>query len=237
MKSLTKPSFLTALCFASGILCLCTQQWLFAAGTDAKGLLKTGHPGGSLSLLLLGICVVLLLLSLPAKDTYCFRTSRLSAVGALFSAVGFAAGSWIFLSAQGQLLHIITGAAGAVSSLCAAAIALKHWQGSKVHTLLHCPSVIFFMFYAVCRYQVWSGESEILRLLFPLLAVLCLILTTYYRSSAAETGKPAKGYLLSSRAGMFCCLAAIAGNAFGILYGTMAVYILLDGFGLKSPEA
>jgi ABC-type sugar transport system permease subunit len=43
-------------------------------------------------------------------------------------------------------------------------------------------------------------------------------------------------YLLLSRGTIFCCIAAIPGSLYGVLYGCSAVALLLDGFTAKQGE-
>lgn len=237
MKTLQKPFFITAFCFLSGLVCIYTQQWLFRTGTDEKGLLISAHPGGIISLLILGVVAVLLLLNLRTKYTAVFARHNLSIVGSAFAALGYGCAAWIHLSNAPLLINKLAGIMGMVSCLCASVFVFGAAKNKKVHPLFFCPCVVFFMLHAVCRYQQWSGEPELLRYLFPLLASLGLMLTTYYRAAAEEAGNAGKAYLLFSRGALFCCLAAIPGTPFAATYGAMALYILLDSFSVaKQPQ-
>jgi len=237
MKYLSKLPVLTGLCAGLGLICLCIRQWLLQGGTDEKGLLISGHPGIFLSVLILAAVVCLLCLSLRQRQVYRFNNSTLSIVSMLFSAIGYGYAAWKLLFSHAYPLYVVTGLLGIISVLCALFIAFSLFRKLRVHPLVYCPFVLFFLFFLICRYQQWSGEPELQRYLFQMLGVISLMMAAYHRAALAADKKGARNYLLLSRAAVFFCIAAIPGSAYGILYGCAAAAIILDGFTAKQQGA
>lgn len=236
MKPLSKLPVLTALCATLGLVCLCVQQWLLTSGVDHKGLLAVGHPGKLFSLLLLAGVVCIVCLSLKERQVYHFSPTALSAVSMLFFAVGYAYSAWKLFSHRTQTLTVLAGIFAAVSALCALLLAFALYRKLRLHPFVYCPPVLFLMLFLVCRYQQWSSEPEVLRYLFQMLCVVGMLFTAYHRAALEADKKGVLAYLLISRATIFCCIAAIPGSLYGVLYGCSAVALLLDGFTVKQGE-
>lgn len=236
MKSLSKLPVLTALCASLGLVCLCTRQWLLSTGADDKGLLTAWHPGMVLSLLLLAAAVCMLCLALRERQVYRFNSSPLSIAGMLLFALGYGYAAWKLLSGSSQVLSVIAGVLGIISVLFSLIVAFALFRKIRLHPLVYCPFVLFYMFLLVCRYQQWSGEPELQRYLFQMLSVITLMLSAYHRAALAADKKGARSYLLVSRAAVFFCIAAIPGSAYGVLYGCAAVAIILDGFTASKKQ-
>jgi hypothetical protein len=109
-------------------------------------------------------------------------------------------------------------------------LAFAMYRKLRLHPFIYCPPVLFLMFFLICRYQQWSGEPELLRYLFQMLAVIFLMFTAYHRAALESDKKGVRSYLILSRSAIFFCIAAIPGSAYSILYGCCAVALLLDGF-------
>lgn len=236
MKHLSKLPVLTGLCAGLGLVNLCVRQWLLSSGTDEKGLLVASHPGTVLSLLLLAACVCVLCLALRQKQVYRFRNSPLSIVSMVMFAIGYGFTAWKLLSNPRQTLSIIAAALGILSAMCALFIAFALFRKLRLHPLVYCPFVLFFMFFLVCRYQQWSGEPELQRYLFQMLSVVSLMISAYHRAALEADKKGVRIYLLVSRAAVFFCIAAIPGSVYGVLYGCAAVAIILDGFTVSKKQ-
>ncbi len=236
MKFLSKLPVISTLCAGLGLLCLCVQQWTLSSGEDSKGLLAVGHPGKLFSWLLLAAAICILCLSLKKRQVYHFSPTPLSAVSMVFFAVGYAYTAWQLLAGQAQPLVVLTGILAAVSALCALLLAFAMYRKLRLHPFVYCPPVLFLLLFLICRYPQWSGEPELLRYLFPMLSVVGLMLTAYHRAALETDKKGVLPYLLLSRGTVFCCIAAIPGSLYGVLYGCSAVALLLDGFTVKQGE-
>lgn len=236
MKHLSKLPVLTGLCAGLGLVCLCMRQWLLRTGTDEKGLLVSGHPGMAISLLLLAVCVCILCLALRQKQIYSFRKSPLSILSMIIFAIGYGFAAWKLLSSHSQTLSVIAAILGILSAVCSLLIAFGLLRKFRLHPLVYCPAVLFFMFLLTYRYQQWSGEPELQRYLFQMLSVVSLMISAYHRAALEADKKGARVYLLSSRASVFFSIAAIPGSVYGVLYGCAAVAIILDGFTVSKRQ-
>lgn len=236
MKPLSKLPVLTALCAGLGLICLCVQQWNLTSGVDSKGLLAVGHPGKLLSWLLLAAAVCIVCLALKERQVYHFSPTPLSSVSMIFFAAGYAYAAWKLLTYRDQTLSVLAGIVAAVSALCTLLLAFALYRKLRLHPFVYCPPVLFFMLFLICRYQQWSSEPEVLRYLFQMLSVVGLMFTAYHRAALEADKKGILSYLLLSRGTIFCCIAAIPGSLYGILYGCSAVALLLDGFTVRQGE-
>lgn len=236
MKPLSKLPFLSALCVGLGLICLCVQQWTLISGTDSKGLLAVGHPGKLVSLLLLAATIGILCFALKERQVYRFSPTPLSSVSMIFFAIGYAYTAWQLLRHRAQTLSVLAGILAIASALCALLLAVSLYRKLRLHPFVYCPPVLFFLVFLVCRYQQWSSEPEVLRYLFQLLSVVGLMLTAYHRAALEADKKGILAYLLLSRGAVFCCIAAIPGSLYGVLYGCSAVALLLDGFTVKQGD-
>ena len=233
MKQLFKLPVLTALCAALGLVCLCVRQWLLGTAVDDQGLLAVNHPGILISWLLLAAVVCILCLSLRERQVYHFSPTPLSSVSMLFLAAGYAFAGVKLIADHGQTLSFIAGGLAVFSALCALLLAFAMYRKLRLHPFVYCPPALFLLLFLVCRYQQWSGEPEMPRYLFQMLAVVSLMFTAYHRAALESDKKGVRPYLLLSRAAIFFCIAAIPGSLYGILYGCCAVALLLDGFTAK----
>lgn len=229
MKKLSNPAALGILCAAGGLLCLAARLWLVTAGVDQKGLLIPGHPGDILSWIVTAAVAAVIVLSLWGQKPKCrFIPSMRSCAGTLAMAVGFAMAAGALLMG-GTVLSLAAGIFGAVSALCGVYTAFCQYKGRRPSLLVRCPAIVFLMLLLVCRYQLWSAESQLQRYGFQLFALVCLTLTAYQRAALQSDTGSAVLYLAASRGAVFFCLAAAAGSDYGMFYLLMAIATLLDG--------
>lgn len=236
MKHLSKLPVLTTLCATLGLVCMCIRQWLLSAGTDSKGLLVASHPGILISWLLLSAAACILCLSLKQRQVYHFSPTPVSAVSMVFFAIGYSTAAIQLFTTHAHTLSMIAGCFAVCSALCALLLAFALYRKLRLHPFVYCPPALFLMLFLVCRYQQWSGEPELQRYLFQMLAVVSLMFTAYHRAALESDKKGVRAYLLLSRAAIFCCIAAIPGSLYGILYGCGAAALILDGFTVKQGE-
>ena len=236
MKHLSKPRVLSGICAAAGILCLGLRLWLLRTGQDAKGLLDPGHPGDILSWLLTAAVGAVLLLSGRHRTRCRFVPSRSRALGLVLSALGFGAAAWVLLGDAGFRLSLLTGLFALAGGICCLIMLADLCRKKKSQPLIFCPSVIFYMLFLVCSYQFFSGEPELQRCVFPLLAVVLLLVSAYRRAAIALDRRDRKLYLQLSRGAVFLSLAAIPGSRYGLALGLWALGLLLDGFAEARPR-
>lgn len=229
MKQLSKPIFLTGICTAAGILAFFLQLWFFRS-VDEKGLLDPSHPGGIVSCVITaGVLLFLAISVYKCKYTCQFSPSPLTAASALCAVAAIVSAVWVLLSGVASILGIVTAVFGAFALLCTAVIAMLRLKGHRAHPLLYCSCIVFFIFLLVSMYQQWSSEPELGRYCFRLLALVFLMLTFYQRTALKVGIGSCSAYLFFSRGALFFCLAAVPGGSMWLLYGAMAVSLILDG--------
>ena len=228
MKHFLKPVALTGMCAGSGLVCLCLRQWLLSTSIDGKGML-TAHPAALLCWLPVAAVAVALILLGISRCQYILVRSPMHCVGTVFRGLGYAA---VAIQITGQMQGASDTAVcvlAAAAALCCIVEAWLLFQNKKVSSLLHLPGILFFIVYLLLCYQQWSGETELQRYCFQLLASVGLMFTVYHKALLAEKVGSSTRYLVFSRAALFFCISAIPGSSNGILYGAMAVSVMFDG--------
>lgn len=229
MKDLAKPGFLTVLCAIGGILCLFARQWMFTTGVGPTGLVYTRHTGALMGWGITAVVCLALFLSLRWRPRCRICPTPVSGIGQLCAALGYGSAAWLLAKGSTQTLTLIAAALGAVCCLMSLWMAISAFRGKQPPAPAFFPAVVFFMLFLVCRYRQWSGEPELQRYLFQMLATVCLLVTAYRRASMPINKRDAWEYLPVSRAALFFCLAAAADGSFLLLYGGMALAICVDG--------
>jgi hypothetical protein len=234
MKQLSKPTIFTGICATAGVLAFFLQLWFFRS-VDEKGLLDTAHPGGVVSCVITVAVLFFLVFSLWRYPCKClFPAVPVTAANTLCSAAGIAAAVWRLLSGTASILAILTGIFGAFAVLCCVVIALLRIRGHRAHPLLYCAGIVFFMLLSICMYQQWSGEPELARYCYQLLALVFLMLSAYQRAALKTGIGNGSVYLFFSRGALFFCLTAIPGSRMWLLYAAMAASVILDGCTLST---
>ena len=244
MKDFAKPGFLTTVCAIGGLFCLYARQWMLSTGVGPTGLIYTRHTGALMGWGVTAIVCIFLFLSLRWRPRCRICATPLSALGQLCAAAGFGSAAWtlsengaLFLSAatllqtraSSQFLSLIAAVLGAVCCVMSLWAAVAAFRGKQPPVPAFFPAVVFFMLFLVCRYRQWSGEPELQRYLYQMLATVALLLTAYRWASMTVVKRDAWNYLPISRAALFFCLAAVADGSFLLLYGCMALSIAVDG--------
>lgn len=240
MKQLSKPLPLTAICTLGGFVCLLLRQWLFGSGLDSEGLLRLSHPANILSWVLTGLTAILLIILFVTWDkhvTCTFPLTPMSGVATLILAGGYAIAAWQLLMGQPlQLLSIVCGALAAVSLLCSLLIAVGLFRGVRMHPLLYCPGVLFFLCYLILRYSTWSGEPQHQDFFFQMMSTATMLVSVFCRAELAAGKINGRNYLLFSRAAIFTGIAAVSHSENGLLYLLFALALLLDGCQTSRKE-
>ena len=237
MKQLSRQQLPAIVSTAAGLLCIALQFWFFR-DIDEKGLLNSSHPGAFFTgFLAAAVMVLLALRSFRRRQPCHFPPAPISGIGMLVTAAGIVSGTWTLLSCVSLLPAILLTVFGILCVICAVFAALLRFRKLKVHPLLYCPSIVFFVVVLVCMYQQWSGEPELLRYCYQLLALVFLMITAYQRAALKAGIGDSSQYLFFSRGAIFFCLTAIPGSSLRFMLSAMAVGILLDGCTVSTPSA
>ena len=241
MKQLSKPPVLSAICAVMGLICFFLRQWLLGSGIDQKGLLLLSHPVNFIIWILVVLAAAILLwlfFSCSKQITCTFPNTPLSAVSSLFFAAGCVLAAVSLLSGPLHTVSLIACVAGLVSVSCTLLIAYGQFRGQRMHPLLYCPGVVFFMCFLIAQYSRWSAEPQPQYFFFQMAGCVCLLLSIFCRAELAAGRIAGRNYLVFSRGALFLCIGAIARESNALMYLCFAVALLLDGCRaeVKAPK-
>ena len=232
MKQIVKPAALPAVVTVAGVAGLLLRYWLYTTGTDDRGLLVSGHMAGILLWALTAVVVALVFLGTRflvkgPKYGFNYPASIPGAIGAGLGAVG------ILMQAAPDLLGgdrigVITGVLGILAAAGVGVTAMCRWRGQRVSVIFHVLACVYLMLRLVCLYRVWCADPQLMDYAFSLFAMVCLMLSVYYRACFdAGMGKrrPLAFFHLCA---VFFCLAALYGSGSELFYLFTAVWMLTD---------
>ena len=237
MKKLSEPRNLALLCATAGLLTLVLRLWMFATGSDDRGLLVPSHIGSILSWVVTVAAVVAIAAALFfQRRTYAFRPSRLNAMGIGLGGAGLAVTAIYMFAAGAATLNTLAGILSLAAALCALLIAWARLMRMRPHVLLHLPLLLFLLLFLLNRYRVWSAESELQRYFFSLSALVFVLLSAYQRAASEVGLGQRKAGLFFSCVGIYFCLAAVADPGFPLLYAGLGLWLLLDIYTLAARK-
>lgn len=225
--SFTKYLPLGTLC--AGILGALLRTWLYASGTDEKGLLIPGHPANILTWLLTGAVTGLLVyFSLPLKEGKKFRfnfpASINSAVGCLAAALG------IFVDAMGHLggttLQNITGFLGIFSTMALVFISHCRLKGRYPSVLFNALICLYLMLRLVGLYQTWSAAPQLQDYVFPLLGCVAVMLACYHDAAFAANAGSRQRHTFYHMMAVYLCLTSLPHNDSYLFHLTLSAWML-----------
>ena len=214
MKLSAKPELLKILTLSAGVLGLLLRVVLYAAGTDEKGLLVTGHWASvSLWILtaLLAAGLFLLTRSIQGPEDYAdaHPVSFFGGAGAVAAAVT------ILIVTIGDfgteaLLATLLGFAAAASL---AAIAFFRLTGRKPLFLFHVVLCGFFAMRMVSQYRFWNSDPQLMDYVFYLSAYVLLMLASYQQAAFdADLGNHRNLWYFSLLS-VYLCIVSLKGSA------------------------
>jgi len=215
MPLAVKPNRIKLLLLSAGALGLLLRVLLFAAGTDEKGLLISGH-WAQICIWLLTAAVALGLFLLLRK---CSGPEHYPAAfpGSIFSAAGcILAGCAIVLSgaptaAQGKLalaeLVLRFAAAGALLAL-----GFFRFTGRRPSFLLHGAVCLYLALRMICQYRLWSSDPQLQNYCFSLGSYVALMLTAYQFAAFDEGIGNHRTLWLCGLSAVYLCMLALVGS-------------------------
>lgn len=122
---------------------------------------------------------------------------------------------------------------GLVSAPCLMTAGLLRREGKKPSFLTHLVPAVFLMVHIVSNYRAWSSEPQVMNYLFPLFAIVCMLLYVFYHS-AFDVGLEWRQKLTFFAYASVCLgLAAIPGSGYPWLYLGCSLWALLDQPALR----
>lgn len=229
MKKLTAPPW-QALCL--GVPAFLLMVLLMTTGRDARGLFIPGHYAGILLWVLTAVMAVLLVFGVQqysgkAKYGRMFPPSAPAAVGLLGVAAAVLWSAWDIYCSGSGILELVAGLLGLVSAGVMVYLAWCRFRGIRTGCLLWSVVTLFLMLRLMFAYRDWSGQPELLRYCFPLLASVCVTLAVYYRTAFCVGMGSRRMYLFFTQLGAFFCFVALGGGL-NLFYLGMLLWCLLD---------
>lgn len=216
-----------------GLVGLVCRVWLFAGGTDEKGLLVPGHPGGIVSCIIAAGAVIgfiLMFRDAPRKAKYrkLFPASKAAAAGTAAAAVGIC---WSIVALWGQDLQRLGVACGVLGFVAGAALLLAayaRFRGARPNFLLSALVAMFLIIFLLSHYQSWSAEPEVQRYVFQLAALACLTLRFYLQAALDLKMGSVRALVTADLCAIPLCCLALPGSGDWVMYFGMVIFLSLS---------
>ena len=206
-----------------GLAAFALRTGLYAAATDAKGLLVRSHPLELALSALTGLALVLAaLLAWKQKEPDCgeagFGETMLGALGT----VALGAGILMTVLLEGPVLSSNLVKAwwilGMAAPACLLVGAIVRLLGKRPLFLPLVAVCLFFLVHIVTRYQLWSANPQMQDYLYALLGTMALMFFGFYEASQAADCGNHRMRLGMGLAAIYLCLAELARSACPALY-------------------
>lgn len=216
----------------AGIIGLALRCWLFS-GVDRKGLIPQNHIAEMLCFILLA---VILGVCLPAMKHISSATAGNSNFAVAGSIVGAAAMvfSGCFLTEK-ALFPLLLCAFSVVIGIALLFDACGHIKGKPANPWIHYICMSFMVLRIMFSCRGWSGETQVQRFVFELLAALFFLLALYYRAQIFIGGTGRKQYLLFTQAALYCFCLCLANTDFLFSLGA-AVWLTAETLRVPDPQ-
>ncbi len=215
---------------AAGIVGMLLVFWLYAGGTNERGLYPTNHTGWILAGILTTAFVVFAwFLTNRAGNNRSYRqnfpASIPATLGSLAAAAGLLMGGYEALCMQNQLglLSGILGILGAIAMVWAAA---DRFRGLRHKLPVHMLPCLYFALHLFTLGQQYGSEPEMCRYLYRFWATISMVPACYWLwSFDVSMGKRTNCLFWCLVAG-YCNLVAAAGSSQRLLHFCMAAWML-----------
>jgi hypothetical protein len=224
-----QPKHLPLGVLCAGVLGALLRIWLYASGTDEKGLLIPSHPGNILIWVLTATVIVLVMIACqPLKEANKFRfnfpASVTSAVGCSAAAVG------IFVDALGHFggdtLQTTAGILGFLSTAALLFIGFCRLKGRYPSVLFNGLISLYLMLTLVGLYRTWSASPQLQDYVFPLLACVFVMLGCYHDAAFAAHAGSRRRHTFCHMLAVFFCLVSLPRNENQLFYLSLAAWML-----------
>ncbi len=228
MRKYLRYANFIALC--AGTVGMALSAWLFAVGTDEKGLYPANHPAWILLGILTAAVVILFwLLSRQAGINRNYRQnfppSILAACGLAAGAIGLLLGGFSSFG-TGKGLGMITGALGVLGSLPLFWAAVCRFQGQRCNLPVHIVPCFFFALQLFVLGQKYGSEPEMCRYLYRFWAYASMVPACYWLwSFDVKLGKRPDCIFWCLVAG-YCNLVAAVSGGHTLLHLGAAIWML-----------
>lgn len=228
MKNVKKSILLPAVALGGGAVGFCLRLWQLSS-RDSEGLLRTGHPGGILLLVLsAAVTAGLLLLTrrTGGRGRYYdnFPASKVGGAGAFVAAAGLFLAMLQELIAKPDALTVVCDLLGLAAAYCLAFTGYCRFQHRRPSFLFHTVVCVFFALRLISRYRIWSGNPQTALYAWELLAAVCLMLSAYQRAAFDLNMGRRSAMQFFSLMSVYFCLVALGGTESKLFYGAMGIW-------------
>ena len=144
-----------------------------------------------------------------------------AASGLLFTAIGT-------LTAESyETTELILAILGILCALCLGYVAVCKLSGSQYSCFPYISLTFYFMLFLALRYRQWNAETQLMVYFFPLLALVFLMVSTYYRATQTARGKRPRQLEFFALGSLFFCVLSIPGENWELFF-SMAVWMAAD---------
>ena len=238
MKKFIKPDLLPLIVLAAGIIGLLLKLWQSIAGTDDKGLLITGHISGVLLAILSVVTLVVIAIgtfTLAQGNQYRrnFPASLPACVCAGLAAVGILVTAIFYLSDPLDVVSFLTGILGLLSAVSLGLLSCCRLRGRQPSLLLHICVCVFMMLHLISQYRIFSSEPQVQSYCYPLLATVCIMLSSYQSAAFAGNYGIRKMHAFFHLAAVYFCCLCLIGSHTPLFYLVMGAWMLTDLCSLR----
>lgn len=210
-----------------GMLLLC---WLYAVGTDERGLYPANHIAWILTgILTTAFVVASWVFTGKAGNSRSYRqnfpASIPAAVGCAAAAVGLLVGGYQAISMK-NLLGLLTGVAGVLGGICMVLAAVCRFLGHRNKLPVHALPCFFFALQLFLLGQEYGSEPEMYRYLYRFWATVSMVPACYWLwSFDVNMGKRTTCLFWCLVAG-YCNLVAVSDGSHRLMHICMALWML-----------
>lgn len=221
-----------------GAMGLLLRVWQLSTEND-RGFIIRGHISGILLCILSLVFLAVLLVAVQpleqaGKYSFNFPASLPGAIGTLIAALAFGLTSLVELFSAGNTLTEVVGILSAVALVF---VARCRWKGLHPSTLFHIIICLWLVLRLLDLYRQWSADPQLQDYCYQLLAMVCLMLTTYQRATFDANFGKRKFYSFFSLAGVYFCCLSIAGPGNIWFYMGAACWLITDQCDLTPMPA
>ena len=239
MFKFIRPKFLPLIVTGSGFLGLILRLWTIGNGPDANNLYARQPVAWNLlwmlTLLVLAVSLIFLhRLKTPGQYHDSFPASPISAGGCGLAAVGIACTVPALMTAQNDSFSSFAGLAGFVAAAAMAYVAYCRFQGTKPSFAAHLSVALFMALRVFIHCRIWSNEPQLGVFLFPLLAMIFLMLASFQFSCFDADMAKRRSCLFWSLGGVYFSMVALAGSGDLAFYGCMILWLITNLPSLRS---
>lgn len=221
-----EPRMLPRIALGAGILGFVLRLGLSLAGTDQNGLMPSAHPSTILLLLLTSTVLFVIGFSIKPITTQ-------PPYGKLFPGMPDQIGHYV--AAAGVLISCFfqnATAIGILTGLAATAcfVLIGNPQLNKLVPRRFSLAAItgYLALYLLQQYRHWNTEPQILHYFFPMLALVFLMIATYYKTAADTEKVNLRALTFFHCGGIFFSCVGMASNQWIFFLGMTAWLITWD---------